>query len=94
VGLRPHFSFQPFPEPINIHNWEVIMNILKVTQTNKWFVVELGDNRIHMLNQKSLYYFLTKQVGLNKTATNSLIHMFEYQATVEVDLTNTERKVS
>ena len=63
------------------------MNILKITQTNKWFVVELGDNRIHMLNQKSLYYFLTKQVGLSKTAVCSIQHMFEYQAVVEVDLT-------
>ena len=70
------------------------MNILKVTQTNKWFVVELGDNKIHMLNQKSLYYFLTKQVGLNKTAVNSLIHIFEYQSTVEVDISKTERRVA
>jgi hypothetical protein len=63
------------------------MNILKVTQTNKWYVVEFGNNRTYMLNQRSLYYFLTKQVGLDKTATNSLIHMFEYQSTVTVDLT-------
>lgn len=70
------------------------MNILKITQVNKWFVVELGDNRIHMLNMKSLYYFLNKQVGLNKTAICSIQHMFEYQATVEVDLSQTERKAS
>jgi len=70
------------------------MNILKVTQTNKWFVVELGDSKVHMLNQKSLVYFLKKQIGFNQTAIASILHMFEYQATVEVNLDHTERKVS
>lgn len=65
-------------------------NILKITQTNKWFVVQFADQKVHMLNQRSLVYFLKNQVGLDSAGRASVIHMFEYQSTVEIDL---ERQV-
>ena len=60
------------------------MNTIKVTQVNKWFVVEFGDNRIHMLNMRSLYYFLTKQVKLDKEAVHSLQHRLEFEHSVTI----------
>ncbi len=70
------------------------MNILKITQVNRWFVVELGDSKLHMLNQKSLVYFLKKQVGFNMTAIASIQHVLEHEPMVEINLDHTERKVS
>ena len=69
------------------------MNILKITQTNKWFVVEHGDNKITMLNQRALVYHL-KKMGFDAAARASIIHMFEYESTVSFNLAHTERKVS
>ena len=70
------------------------MNILKVTQTNKWFVVELGDNRIHMLNEKSLTYFLKHQVGFDKHAIHSIFTALSHQTVIELNLEHTQRRVS
>lgn len=70
------------------------MNILKITQCNRWFVVEMGDSRLHMLNEKSLKYFLKKQVGLGPAAICSLMSVLQYEPMVEVNLDYTERKVS
>lgn len=61
------------------------MNILKITQTNKWFVVEHGDNKVTMLNQRALVYHL-KKFGFDSAARASIIHMFEYETTVTIDL--------
>ena len=58
------------------------MNTIKVTQTNKWFVVERGDSRIHMLNMKSLYYFLTKTVKLDKETVHDIQHRLEFEHSV------------
>lgn len=69
------------------------MNILKVTQTQKWFVVEFSDNKLHMLNGHSLVFFLKNQVGLDKTAIASCLHYL--QTTPDpliLDLDKTTRK--
>ena len=72
------------------------MNTLKITAMNRYYVVDMGDNRIHMLNQKSLTYFLKHQVGLNSGAIDSIMDIFEHsdERVVEIDLNHTERKVS
>ena len=72
------------------------MEILKITAMNRYYVVDIGDNRIHMLNQKSLTYFLKKQVGLNSGAVNSIMDIFEHsdERVVEINLDHTERRVS
>ncbi len=61
------------------------MNILKITQVNKWFVVEHGDNKITMLNQRALVYHL-KKFGFDSAARASIVHMFEYETTICIDL--------
>lgn len=70
------------------------MNILKITAMNRYYVVDIGDNRIHMLNEKSLTYFLKHQVGLNKTAIGCIFTALSNQPVLEVNLDHTERKVS
>jgi len=72
------------------------MNKLKVTQFNKWFAVDIGDSRIHMLNRKSLVYFLKRQVGLDGNSVNSILDIFEHsdENVVEIDLNNVTRRVS
>lgn len=70
------------------------MNKLTITAVNKYYVVDIGDARIHMLNHKSLVYFLKRQVGLDKTAISSILSVFDYEATVTVDLNSVARRVS
>jgi len=72
------------------------MNTLKITAMNRYFVVDIGDNRIHMLNEKSLIFFLKKQVGLNSGAVDSIMDYFKYsdERTMEINLDHTERRVS
>ena len=68
--------------------------MLKITAMNRYYVVDIGDNRIHMLNEKSLIYFLKHKVGFDKTAINSIFTTLGYQTVVEVNLDYTQRRVS
>ena len=72
------------------------MNMLKIVAVSKYYAVDIGDNRIHMLNEKSLIYFLKKRVGLCSNAVSSIMDIFEHsdERVVEIDLNHTERKVS
>lgn len=63
------------------------MNILKITQSNKTFILELNGQKLYVLNQKALVFQLKHLAKLNTTQVASVIHMFEYQSVVEVDLT-------
>lgn len=63
------------------------MNILKITQTHKCFVLELNDQKLYILNQKALTHQLKHIAKLTTTQVASITHMFEYQSVVEVDLT-------
>ena len=70
--------------------------MLKITAMNRYYVVDIGDSRIHMLNEKSLAYFLKRQVGLDGNAVASIMDIFEHsdERVVEINLNHTERKVS
>ena len=72
------------------------MNTLKITAMNRYYVVDIGDSRIHMLNEKSLTYFLKRRVGLCSNAVSSIMDIFRHsdERVVEIDLNHTERKVS
>ena len=63
------------------------MNVLRITQSNKTFILELNGQKLYVLNQKALVYQLKHQAKLSQTQIASIIHMFEYQSVVEVDLT-------
>ena len=69
------------------------MNTVTITQTNKWFVVDIGDQRVHMLNQKSLVHHL-KQWGFDATQRASIVHMFEYETTITVELPQPKTKAA
>ena len=69
------------------------MNTVTITQVNKYFKVDIGDQRIHMLNQKSLVHHL-KQWGFNPTQRASIVHMFEYEHTVTVQLPDPKTKAA
>lgn len=62
------------------------MNILKITQSNKVYIVEFQGKTLYCLNKKALCYHLKHQAKLNTTAIASITHIFEYQSSVEVDL--------
>ena len=63
------------------------MNILKITQSNKIYIVQFRGQTLYCLNKKALCHHLKHQARLNTTAIASITHIFEYQDTVEVDLT-------
>lgn len=67
---------------------------MKITQCNTWFVVELGDNKIHMLNEKSLRYHLKKVIGLPPAGVASVMHYLACEPTpLSIDLRHTEAKI-
>lgn len=68
--------------------------VITITQSNKVFVVQYQGQTLYCLNQKALVHHLRHQVGLDKTAIASVVHMFEYETTVSFDLAHTSRKVS
>lgn len=63
------------------------MNVLRITQSHKTFILELNAQKLYVLNQKALVWQLKHLAKLNQTQVASIIHMFEYQSVVEVDLT-------
>ena len=70
------------------------MNVLTITAVKTWYVVDIGDSRIHMLNLKSLTHFLKRQVGLDRTAIHSILSAFNYEAKVTINLDHVAMKVS
>ena len=68
--------------------------MLKITAMNRYYVVDIGDNRIHMLNEKSLTYFLKHQVGFDKHAIHSIFTALSHQTVIELNLEHTQRRVS
>lgn len=62
------------------------MNILKITQSNKVFIVEFNGQTLYVLNKKALTYHLRYQAKLDKTAVACISNVLEFQPTVEVDL--------
>lgn len=60
--------------------------MIKITQVAKYFVVDIGDNRIHMLNERALTWFLKNQVKLKPKFVAAIIKTFATQAVVEIDL--------
>lgn len=64
---------------------------LRITQVNKWFAVQHGNNQLTMLNQQSLAFHL-KKFGFNAAERASIIRTFEVRSTVVIDLSN--RKVA
>lgn len=59
---------------------------LTITQTNKCFVVEFNGQRLILLNKKALMYHLKNKVGLDSAARASIVHTFEYQSTITINL--------
>ena len=70
------------------------MNILKITQSNKSFIMEFNTQKLIILNEYSLRWHLRRQVGLDKTAIASILHMFEYENVVEVDISTCVRNAA
>lgn len=70
------------------------MNILKITQSNKSYILEFNGQRTIMLNMKALVWHLKHKVGLDAAARGSVLNILNYEPFVEVDLTMTDRKVS
>ena len=68
--------------------------VIRITQSNKVFIVQFQEQKLYCLNKQALVYHLTKVVGLDKTAVASITHIFEYESVVEFDLAHTSRKVS
>lgn len=68
--------------------------MLKITNCGRWYVLEVGEQRLILLNQKALVWHLKHKVGFDTTARASIIHMLMVETVVEIDLANTVRKVS
>ena len=66
--------------------------ILKVTQSNKVYILEFNGQTLFLLNNKALWHHLKHEVGFNSTAITSFINILTYQPTVEVDLLLVERR--
>lgn len=60
--------------------------MIKITKVNPYFNVDIADNRIHMLNERSLIWFLKNQVKLKTRHITAIIKTFATQPTVEIDL--------
>lgn len=60
--------------------------MIRITQVSKYFVVDIGDNRIHMLNAKSLTYFLKKQVKMTGAHAKTVLKAFETTPVVEIEV--------
>lgn len=60
--------------------------MIRITQVGLYYVVDIGDNRIHMLNAKSLTWFLKHQVGFKKPFINAVLETFKHKAVVEIDM--------
>ena len=58
---------------------------LTITQMNKWFVVQYGDNKMAMLNLKSLTWHL-KHFGATQAERNHILHDLNTKSTVTVNL--------
>lgn len=63
------------------------MNTLTITQSNKIFIVQFQDRTLYCLNQKALCHHLKHHAKLTTTQVASIVHMFEYQQVVQIDLT-------
>lgn len=70
------------------------MNILRITQSSKCYILEFNSQRIIMLNMKALVWHLKHKVGLDAAARGSVLNILNYEPFVEVNLDNTARKVS
>lgn len=68
------------------------MNILRITQSGKCYVLEFNSQRIIMLNMKALVWHLKYKVGLDAAARGSVLNILNYEPFVEVDLTKTSAK--
>jgi len=59
---------------------------MKITQINNRFLVETPDTRLHMLNEKSLTYFLKNQLKLNKVQRIELLNQLDEYGSVTLVL--------
>lgn len=62
------------------------MNTLVITQANRWFVIELGDQRLHLLNEKALRWNLKHVFKFDKFAITSIMAYLAQQSRVEINL--------
>ena len=63
------------------------MNKLIITSYSKHYAVELGDNKLHILNQRSLYYFLKNSTKYDSSAISSVIKIVQDEGKIVIDLT-------
>ena len=70
------------------------MTKIVITQSHRWFVVDVGDSRMHILNGNSLHYFLRRTLGLDKQAEQSVNQSLLSEGRCELVLESTERVAS
>lgn len=62
------------------------MNTLTITQTHKCFIIEYRDQKLYVLNERSLVIQLKKVFKFDMTAIASIQHVLLEQATVDINL--------
>ena len=67
------------------------MNVLKITQTHKCFIVEFQAHKLYVLNQKALYRHLKHEACLDKEAIHSMQLVLSVEGKVEINLDYIQR---
>lgn len=67
--------------------------MMKITRYNARYIVELGDSKLHVLNQRSLMYLLKKDTKFDMAARSSIINIVNNEGKIVIDLA-THRQVA
>ena len=70
------------------------MNVLTITQMGKCYTLEFNEQRLILLNHKSLVWHMKHKVGFDKTAIKSILSVLEVEMSVSVELNYTERSAA
>ena len=59
---------------------------MKITQTNNRYVIELGDNKIHVLNRKALIWNLKNTFGIQGEQGKQVMRDLDLNGQIEINL--------
>jgi len=62
------------------------MNTLVITRASRWFVIELGDQKLYVLNEEALRYNLKCVLKFSVLAVNSIMAYLTTQRQIEISM--------